>query len=115
MCLMLNLLEGSVYFALHSTGHKEKGLDARRPSQSILLWACSVGSSLEAEAEEGTGMERWSVWQSEGQACRGSPGAEAAGSGVSVSKLPLDCREAEIAERHWGKLPGKNSAGFLQQ
>lgn len=54
MCLMFNLLECSVQFALHSTGHKEEGLGART-LQSILLWVCCTGSGLRAEE----GAEAW--------------------------------------------------------
>lgn len=66
MCLLLNLLECSVHFALHSTGHKEEGVGTRRTLQSILLWVCFTGSGLKAEE----GAEAWRgevMWQREGR------------------------------------------------
>ena len=56
MCLMFNLLERWLHFALHSTGHKEKGVGAGRsfpsiPSVGVFHWEWS-------EAEGRGGVER---------------------------------------------------------
>lgn len=59
MGLMFNFLDCSVHFALHSTGHKEEGVGARRTLQSTLLWVCFIGDGL--EAEESTGAWRAAV------------------------------------------------------
>lgn len=56
MCLMFNLLERLLHFALHSTEHKEKGVGAGRsfpsiPSVDVFHWEWS-------EAEGHGGEER---------------------------------------------------------
>lgn len=49
MCLMFNLPECWVHFALHSAGHKEEGVGA---GLGILLQVCFTGRDLRLRGSE---------------------------------------------------------------